>query len=82
MGSFAMGDGFGLIPIDKVFCHILGLEQMGCGTEVHLLRVDGALGSKTPSEIFICHRCCRVDRAFPMDEVGTLSRSAWAGIPR
>lgn len=33
MGSFAMGDGFGLVPIDQVFCHILGLEQMGCGTD-------------------------------------------------
>lgn len=39
-GSFAMGDGFGHIPIYKVFCHILGPEQMDCGTEVHLLRMD------------------------------------------
>lgn len=70
-------------PLTKCSATSWGWSRWVVGqTEVHLLRVDGPLGSKAPSEIFICHRCCRVDRAFPMDEVGTPSRSAWAGIPR
>lgn len=77
-----MGGGFGHVPVYKVFCHILEPEQMDCREKVHLLGMHGALESKMPSEIFICHRCCPVDRAFMMDEEGALSLRAWAGLPR
>lgn len=81
-GSLAVGDGFGHVPIDKVFCHIPGPEQMDCKKKVHFLRMDVALERKIPTGIFLCHRCCLVDKAFTMDEAGAPSQSALAGLLR
>lgn len=77
-----MGDGFHHVPVYKVFCRILEPEQMDCKEKVHLLGMDGTLESKTPSEIFICPRCCLVDKAFTMDGAGDPSQRALAGLPR
>lgn len=78
--SLAVGDGFGHVLIYKVSCHILEPGQMDCKEKVHLLGMDGALGSKMPAEIFLCHRCCLADKAFTMDEAGAPSWNALAGL--
>lgn len=51
--SFDMEDGFGNIPIYKVFCHFLEMDQIDYKEKVHLLWMDGAFWNKMSSDRFL-----------------------------